>query len=217
MKLGLLKLRNNGVTMSSKQALMESIDLHARNQQIEHNKYDEIRVLTNRMITHNTAKKRLGFFEIQELITDIGHWLDIKEAKVKFMLVFVDPKKLMQTQKVLIELGTTLLEFCDFAQDAIRERYYQLLTKILRRSELDLSYLEITKSKQTEESAEQVAILTAYCFFVVKLLKKVIVSLKQRQIETYKRDFLEDAIATCFFRQPKFRAFMLQHADSGFF
>lgn len=41
--------------------------------------------------------------------------------------------------------------------------------------------------------------------------------MKQRQIETYKRDFLEDAIATCFFRQPKFRAFMLQHADSGFY
>ena len=76
------------------------------------------------MIAHNTAKQRLRFIELQELINEIGQWLDTKEAKVKFMLVFVDPTKLMQTQRVLIQLGTTILEFCDFAQDAIRERYY---------------------------------------------------------------------------------------------
>ena len=31
MKLGLLKLRNNGITMSSKQAMIESLDMHAKN------------------------------------------------------------------------------------------------------------------------------------------------------------------------------------------
>jgi hypothetical protein len=80
------------------------------------------------------------------------------------MLVYVDPKKLMQTQVNLIELADTLIEFCDFAQETIRERYYTLLTKFLRRSELDISYLEITKGKEdNKHSAEQIVILKAYC------------------------------------------------------
>jgi hypothetical protein len=69
MKLGLLKLRNNGITMSSKQAWMESLDLHASNQQMEHRMYEQIKVLKLRMIAHNTAKKRLDYFELQDLIT----------------------------------------------------------------------------------------------------------------------------------------------------
>jgi hypothetical protein len=52
-------------------------------------------------------------------------------------LIYVNPEKLMETQMALIDLGRNLIEFCDFAQDMAREKYYGLLTKILRRDELE--------------------------------------------------------------------------------
>lgn len=51
----------------------------------------------------------------------------------------------------------------------------------------------------------QVQILTQYCRFVVKLIKKAISGMTPKNIEPHKQEFLESAIATGFIRMPKFR------------
>ena len=136
----------------------------------------------------------------------------------KTTLIYVDPKKLMETQMALIDLGRNLLEFCDFVQDILREKFYGLLTKILRRDELERAQLEVTKDatlKSKKQRADQIHILTQYCFFLVELLKKTTQNMQHRQIEPYKREFLETAVGLTFFRVPKFRTFMLANA-TGF-
>ena len=71
-----------------------------------------------------------------DLITEIADWLDYREWKIRRSLIYLDPKHLRQTQTTLIELGSNLLDFCDFVQDSVRQKYYMLLTKILKRFEL---------------------------------------------------------------------------------
>jgi len=45
-------------------------------------------------------------------------------------------------------------------------------------------------------------------------VKKAISVIQPRKIEAYCREFLELAISICFFRLPKFKAFMLANATS---
>lgn len=75
----LLKIRNDGISMSSKHMLIESTYLKASNLKIKTDKYERIKILTNKMVDHNNGAKRLDFFEIQEVIADIGTWLDRSE------------------------------------------------------------------------------------------------------------------------------------------
>lgn len=72
MKLGLLKLRNSGISVSSKQTLVEAGQLKASNAQLANTKYEQIKTLKNRMIAHNTAVKRLDFYELQDLMTELS-------------------------------------------------------------------------------------------------------------------------------------------------
>lgn len=64
-------------------------------QEVKTTKYEEIKLLKNRMIAHNTAVKRLDFFSLMDLITEIQNWLDYREWKVRRSLIYLDPKKLM--------------------------------------------------------------------------------------------------------------------------
>jgi hypothetical protein len=54
-------------------------------------------------------------------------------------LIYLNPKNLMETQMALIDLGVSLIEFCDFVQESLRDKYYGLISKILKRAELERS------------------------------------------------------------------------------
>jgi hypothetical protein len=57
----------------------------------------------------------------------------------KMTLIYLNPKNLMETQMALIDLGVSLIEFCDFVQESLRDKYYGLISKILKRAELERS------------------------------------------------------------------------------
>ena len=54
----------------------------------------------------------------------------------------------------LIDLGSNLLDFCDFVQDSVRQKYYFLLTQILKRFELTHQQLEVI-SKPTDKEGKK--------------------------------------------------------------
>jgi hypothetical protein len=76
MKLGVLKLRNNGISISSKHMLVEAGHLQAANAKLANTKYEQIKNLNKRMITHHNTSKRLEFYELQDLITELSQWLN---------------------------------------------------------------------------------------------------------------------------------------------
>jgi len=76
MKLGVLKLRNNGISISSKHMLVEAGHLKASNSKLANTKYEQIKNLKNRIILHHNTTKRLEFYELQDLITELMQWLD---------------------------------------------------------------------------------------------------------------------------------------------
>jgi hypothetical protein len=57
----------------------------------------------------------------------------------KMTLIYLNPKNLIETQMALIDLGVSLIEFCDFVQESLRDKYYGLISKILKRAELERS------------------------------------------------------------------------------
>jgi hypothetical protein len=57
----------------------------------------------------------------------------------KMTLIYLNPKNLIETQMALIDLGVSLIEFCDFVQESLRDKYYGLICKILKRAELERS------------------------------------------------------------------------------
>ena len=61
------------------------------------------------------------------------------------MIIFDIHKEadLMRAQAVFIETGEHMLEFCDFVNQFLREKYYQILVTVLQRNELDLGHLFI--------------------------------------------------------------------------
>ena len=125
--------------------LVEAGHLQAANAKLANTKYEQIKNLNNRMITHHNTSKRLEFYELQDLITELSQWLNSQEHMKKMTLIYLNPKNLMETQMALIDLGLNILEYCDYVQDSLREKYYGLLTKILKRDELEKSQLEVTK------------------------------------------------------------------------
>jgi hypothetical protein len=57
--------------------------------------------------------------------------------------IYTDPETLMRAQTALLDLGVHLLQFCDFVSEILREKYYEMMTLLLERGELDLSQLQV--------------------------------------------------------------------------
>ena len=96
-----------------------------------------------KLIKHDTAIKRLNFYELQDLIQEIIIWLSGSEMRSVNSYFYQDPLNLMAAQTQLIELGEHLLDFGDYVYDIFREKYYEMLCKLLLRGEVDLNMLEI--------------------------------------------------------------------------
>lgn len=78
-QMSLLKIRNDGISMSSKQNLVETSSKLGRPSKLNTDKYARLVNLSNKLIAHNRSQKRLDFFVLQEVIADLGAWLDTKE------------------------------------------------------------------------------------------------------------------------------------------
>lgn len=61
----------------------------------------------------------------------------------------------------------------------------------------------------------QIEIIIMFRAFIVELLKKAIQIMSLRNVESYKRTFLEYAVAYSFFRGPLFRSFLLAHLEKS--
>jgi len=66
-------------------------------------------------------------------------------------LIYNSTQNLMRAQAVLIEIGEHMLEFCEYVDQWLKERYYKILTAILDRGELGLSQMEIDEEHQKDK------------------------------------------------------------------
>lgn len=112
----------------------------------------------------------------------------------------------------MIELGQHLLDFGDWVQSTLRFRYFEALTLVLSRGELNLSSLALHEPEKVTKKIyeKKIEVAIAYQLFIYKILEKCIKSLNVKGVEPYKRQFIENAITTCFFHIPYFRGHFLQ-------
>ena len=105
-------------------------------------------------------------------------------------------------------LGNHCLEFKELVNVNLKPKYYQILTLILSRGELELASLSLQENrlilpKKILIKKENVA--ADYQLFIFTVLLKCIKSLNKQNIEPFKHQFIKHSISMCFFHIPKFR------------
>lgn len=141
--------------------------------------------------------------------------------------------ELFQSQNTLIELGTHLLNFADEMDENLRELYYDLLTLLCNREELNLhsmgfdqsnyEYLLNIGSKMSFQKGEskgksviktlafKMKIGLSYQNFLYDSLLMVLYKFTQKAINTNEKNFIENFCALSYFRIPEFRLQFLEN------
>jgi hypothetical protein len=95
---------------------------------------------------HDTGTAVLEFTEHMDVISKVTMMLKSSEKKSQICFRYQSPEELIQMQASLIEFGRHLLDMKDWVQECARPLYYDMLTLLLLRGELDLGNMT-TKSK----------------------------------------------------------------------
>ena len=112
--------------------------------------------MKDKMMKHDQWVSRLDFLEVVRTTKTLVQILTNFEKKYTHEL------ELTKTQMLLIELGKHTLEFCDYANDVLRESYYKIIILILKRSELDLGSLGFISNKKLPEKLNKIYIDNPY-------------------------------------------------------
>lgn len=107
-------------------------------------------------------------------------------------------------QEIIIELGVHCLDFGDWVPETLRDKYFQILTLIVQRGELNLDSLSLHEPAKYKPNIfkKKIDVAAAYQVLIYKVLEKCIKSLNLKGVQVYKRTFIEIALSMCFFHVP---------------
>jgi len=150
-------------------------------------------------------KTKLMKNDLDEVALDFTE--SIRAAKHLHDLLSFSEKQSM-ISLMLIEIGEHMLEFCDFVNQFMRERYYMILVAILERGELDLGQMKFERSVFANKKllANKKQLAAAYQKFINRTLAHGLHLMHVKGIERYKQSFVCKSITVGFFRVAKFRS-----------
>ena len=147
--------------------------------------------------------------------------------------VYKDEGELLQCQNIFIELANHLMNYADEMDEKIRELYYDILTIICNREELNLhsmgfdqstyEYLMHLGSKMSFQKGEsktkneikylalKMKVGLSYQSFLYHSLLKVLSKFEQKALNENEKHFTENFCALCYFRIPEFRSHFLEN------
>ena len=138
MRIGVMS--NEGVLFSSKPLLYQGDEKGSL--KFKKNPYfQELLIYKAKLIKHDRHEKQMSFSDVMQTIKKLMDILQSSEKQSMLSFIYETDVELRQAQSILIDLGKHLLEFCDYINEFVRERYYKLLTLVLKRSELDLGQM----------------------------------------------------------------------------
>lgn len=96
---------------------------------------------------------------------------------------------MIMMQQLLILFGNHCLEFGDFVDSDLRPLYFQALTNILNRNELDLGCLSLAEPNKVAKKIydQKLEVAVAYQIFIYKVLVQCIKDLNLRDVDSYKQ------------------------------
>lgn len=147
--------------------------------------------------------------------------------------VYKNEEELLQSQNILIELVNHLMKYADEMDEKIRELYYNLLTIICNREELNLhsmgfdqstyEYLMNLGSKMSFQKGQsrtkneikylalKMKVGLSYQNFLYHTLLKVLSKFEQKALNENEKHFTENFCVLAYFRIPEFRMQFLEN------
>jgi hypothetical protein len=146
--------------------------------------------------------------------------------------VYKNMEDLLTSQKILIDLAKHFVEQCDQVPLSLRPLYYECLTMIILRGELELNFMgynqettskhSINKSQKmgtphldAKNVKQKMKVALSYQTFLYQTLEKVLKILNQKGLIEKERIFVEIFCAVAYFRIPEFRNKVLTCFDSA--
>ena len=153
--------------------------------------------------------------------------------------IYNNIEDLLNSQKILIDLAKHFIEQCDQVPLSLRSLYYECLTAVILRGELELNLMgydqessiplmestskAILKKNQKlgsfnpdmKNMKQKIKVATSYQTFLYQTLEKVLNTLNQKGLIDKEKIFVEIFCAVAYFRIPEFRNKLLACVDSA--
>ena len=165
----------------------------------------ELMTLKNQLVAYDTGKlhKKPSFQEVSLVLREIIELCKISHKTTFVSLFYPSETLLIKAQEVFIELAFHCIKFADLVIFDFKGYYYQILSLVFRRAELDLAQAGfLTKITETGSDKQKVSI--NYLFLLSEALKYALEKLVRKAVDFYKREFLEIFLALAYFRIPPF-------------
>lgn len=94
---------------------------------------------------HDTGTAVLGFTSHMDVVSKMTIMLKSSDKKSQICFRYQNSGELIQMQTSFIEFGRHLLQMKDWVQEAARPLYYDMLTLVLLRGELNLGNMTIKR------------------------------------------------------------------------
>lgn len=136
---------NNGIQFSSK-PLLENSDVVSTKTMIgQHADFKVIVESFTKLYKSDNQERSIAFSEQIAASDNLIERLQCTEKQSMTSFIYAREADLMRAQSIFIDIGLHMLEFSDYVNQFLKEKYYGVLTAILFRSELDLGQMMFEK------------------------------------------------------------------------
>lgn len=136
-------------------------------------------------------------------IEELSELLKKSDKSTMTCFLYKNTLALIRSQNILLDLGEHLLSFADLVIYDFRPYYYQCLTELLKRGELDLGSLSWDPHNSLAEVRGDVAV--RYQDFLIEVLKLTLIMINFKGADTRVENFFEEFCVMAYFRIPGFR------------
>ena len=150
--------------------------------------------------------------------------------------IYKNTDELLESQKILLDLAKHFVEQCDQVPISLRPLYYECLTMVILRGELELNFMGFdqetygtlmenaskasfknpnsgTVNLDVKNVKQKMKVAASYQTFMYQTLDKVLQILDQKGLIEKERAFVEVFCAVAYFRIPEFRNKLLACFD----
>jgi hypothetical protein len=145
------------------------------------------------------------------LITEV-----LKESDKRSMVCFVykNAASGVRSQEIFVELALHCLKFVDFIDQDLKENYYEIMSLVFHRGELDLDQVGFAKSESDGYNAKLIAskekLAVKYQYLIYQSLNYCIEKLTRKSVDFYRKDYIVFNTAIAYFKVPEFRKAFLK-------
>lgn len=175
-------------------------------------------------------KKKITFFEVEAALKESVELLQSSAKSSMVSYYYNSQNDLIKAQKEFIEYGWHCVNFADYVNYDLKKHYYSILTNLFKRGELELGQVGFfgkdsaagsmvisgpnmaanMNTVEAKELKERQKIASKYSLLLMYTLNYSLQKLARKELDFYKRDFLELFLAVAYFRIPEFRQKFLE-------